>query len=69
MSIATDLLTSHIGKIVKLSFCEARYLAISEAQIAFWMRCIHIFCNIVRTTKITGNTEFEKKQSFREVIF
>ena len=48
--IVTAVLTSHIGKMVELSFFEAGYLAISEAQIAFWMCFIDFFCNIIGTT-------------------
>ena len=36
LRIVTYVLTSHVDKVVDLSFFKAGYIAISGAQIAFW---------------------------------
>ena len=58
----THVLTSHVGKLMKLLFFQVGNIATSEIQITFWM-CFYP-CNIIRTTWDT-----EKKNELQEYRF
>ena len=63
LHIDTQVLTSHVNKIVELEFSGCDSIATSETQITFWILSIVTYCNIIRAYQ--RDTE-EWKLSFKQ---